>query len=137
MVVVSLKIVAVRALTRLGRGDHAEQRAGTILLHLNRRVEHIERALREQSIHDHAEDLRVHVVDLGFDDDDRVTRRRRIGLAHQHPENVWGVGEVAVACSVPNLRQSASAAPARTPARTPVTSSAPVGVTISTFWGPT
>ena len=76
MVVVSRKIVAVRRSRAVGRRDHGQQRARTVLLHLDRRVEHVERALGQQAVHHHAEDLRIHVVDFGLDDDDGVRRRR-------------------------------------------------------------
>ncbi len=52
-------------------GSHdRQQRAGAVFLHLHRDVEHLERAGRVQPIHGDAEQLRVHVVDLAFDDDD-------------------------------------------------------------------
>ena len=51
-----------------GFSNDGEQRGGTIFFHLNRREKDIAGAGGEQAVHDMIEMLRVHVVDVGFDD---------------------------------------------------------------------
>ena len=83
-----------RAARSSGRRHHGQQRAGAVLLHLDRRVEHVERAGREQPIHDHAEDLRVHVVDLALDHHHAgAAGRRARGLSPIRTRRTFGVAE--------------------------------------------
>ena len=58
-------------LARVRRRHDRQERARPALLHLNGRVEHVERTLTQQPVHQDPENLRVHVVDLGLDHDDR------------------------------------------------------------------
>ena len=92
----------VSAGRRRRRRDHRQQRAGTVLLHLHRHVEHLERAGRVQAIHDDAEQLGVHVVDLAFDDHDAIGRRAVRRLAHEHAQHVRRRRKVARAGAVPH-----------------------------------
>ena len=68
MVVVSCKITVARRSRWREFADHREQRGGAVLFHLDRRQEYIAGAGGEQPFHDMVEMLRVHVVDVGFDD---------------------------------------------------------------------
>ena len=98
------------------RRDDGQQRARAILLHLHRDVEHLERAGGVEPIHDEPENLRVHVVDLAFDDGDAIAGchgrpkpaldRGRAGLqgcrlfADQHAQHVRRHRIVAIAGAV-------------------------------------
>jgi hypothetical protein len=53
-------------LTLLGRAKHMHPRAGPTLFHLHRHPENIQSAVREQGLHQIAEDFRIHIVDAGF-----------------------------------------------------------------------
>ena len=54
------------------RHQHRHQRARAALLHLHRDEEHLERAGVVELVHHRAEQLRVHVVDLAFDDEHAI-----------------------------------------------------------------
>ena len=77
----------------LGRDQHGDQRARPVLLHLDRHVEDLERAGRVQLLHQRAEQLRVHVVDLALDDD-HLVHVRLVGIADQHAQHVRRLPEV-------------------------------------------
>ena len=64
---------------------------GPVLLHLHRHVEHLERAGGVQPIHDDAEDLRVHVVDLALDDGDAIGCRARSAARPISTRSTFGV----------------------------------------------
>ena len=85
----------------LGRRDDRDQRAGPVLLHLHRRVEHVERAGRVQPVHQRTEELRVHVVDLALEHDDALGRRATRPSSPTRIRSTFGcVREVAVAGAV-------------------------------------
>ena len=103
MVVVSLKMMSTRTRAPFGSRHHGEERAGTVLLHLHGDVEHLERPGLVEASHRHAEQLRVHVVDLAFDDRHALGRRpdaisRR--AADEDAQDVWSRREVPLAGSV-------------------------------------
>ena len=89
-------------LARRGRRDHRHQRAGPALLHVDRRVERIHRALGQQAFEQPAEELRVHVVDLGLDDHHLVAWLDGLGFADHHPRHVGRIGKVARARTIPD-----------------------------------
>ena len=101
--VVSRKMTSARADRRSGGATTVSSVPGSILLHLHRNVEHLERAGRVQPIHRDAENLRVHVVDLAFDDDHPVPLRTVGGPADEDPQHVGRAGIVAFACAVADL----------------------------------
>ena len=95
-------------------GHDRHQRPRPVLLHLHGRVEHFQRARGVERVHQVAEDLRVHVVDLALEDDDGVERARVRGpgsgirvvgmaLTHQHANDVRRLCQLAVAGAVTDL----------------------------------
>ena len=63
--------------------QNRKQRAGTVLLHLHRRGEDIERALGQRQIDDVADELRIQVVEVRFQDRDLFLaqiRSARLGV---------------------------------------------------------
>ena len=108
---------------------------GPVLLHLHRRVEHVERAGRVQPVHQRPEQLRVHVVDLALDRHDPSRARGRGVAPHHQPQHVRMRREIVVAGAVADRARRASRQRAEALARSAVTSSAPVGVT-SSVWTP-
>ena len=100
------------------RRDDGHERAGPVLLHLHRRVEHVQRARLLQPIHQRPEELRVHVVDLALDHDDALGASRRVRLADQDSRSTFGCpcevrgrrrrsrsGSTRIAGSGPNARR--------------------------------
>ena len=77
-------------------GDDRDQRPRTILLHLDGRVEHVERSGGVETVHQRTEQLRVHVVDLALQRHDRLHRRPDFGVADEHAKHVGMTAEVLV-----------------------------------------
>ena len=116
MVVVSREQHVGDRCARRRRREDGHQRAGPVLLHLHRRVEHVERAGREQPIHQRPEQLRVHVVDLALDRDDPLGRRRPRRRSPRTMRSTFGASfGIAVAGTVADARPGASPAAGRTP----------------------
>ena len=91
-----------QCLLPIGRRQDCDQGAGPVLLHLDRGEIHLERAGRVEAIHQNAEDLRVHVVDLALDHDDALGGRAIRALPHQHAEHVGCLPELTGARPVPD-----------------------------------
>src|SRR5580704_847638 len=54
--------------------ENCQQHSRTILLHLQRHSKSVQRSIRKQTIHDVTEDLRIHIVDIGFEYGNRLLR---------------------------------------------------------------
>ena len=57
-----------------GLHKNSQQRARTVLLHLHRHAENIERAIFEQAIHHIAKNLRIQIVEIGFENRNRFLK---------------------------------------------------------------
>ena len=59
-------MICVSRAASSGFAQNRQQHSGTVLLHLHRRGENVERAFVEQPVHHVAEDLRIQVVEIGL-----------------------------------------------------------------------
>ena len=73
---VSRKTQASDALGVPGLGEQSDQGAGAVLFHLHRRCEDVEGAGIQCLFGDVAEELRIQVVDIGFEDESSSSRGR-------------------------------------------------------------
>lgn len=88
-------------LVDVGRSaKHAQQDAGTVLLHLDRSREDFDRPCLEQFLFRVADDLRRDVVEIRFELDDFVRFRQRRAFADEQSQEVGSVGKVAAAGSI-------------------------------------
>ena len=103
-----------------GGSDHRQQRARPVLLHLNRRVEDIERAVCQQSVHQRRR------KSAGSCRRSRLRSRRPTGSARRHPVHRSAraarsaiFGEIAGAGAVADRDRRASPGAGRTCSRNP------------------
>ena len=96
--------------TPIRRRQHLQKMARPALLHLDGNCAYIQGAGLEKSLRDIGEILRRHVVDVGFDDDDRVYRGRFMQprllfafAAHHQPQTVRKVLKLLCSGSITNL----------------------------------
>src|SRR5271157_1011128 len=93
--------------------EYRKQRAWPVLFHLHRRGENIQRAFRKREIDDVADELRVEIVEVRFQDRDLLLGKTWLGIAgvehcslrfaDAEPQHVGTAGKVAPSGAVADL----------------------------------
>src|SRR5262245_10627078 len=97
---------------RLAEDDRAEriallwlrkdrhQRSGTALLHLYRREKHVQRPSLVETVHQHTEELRIHVVDLAIEHHKSFGSRFGSSVAKHCAQDVRLAGKIAISRAI-------------------------------------